>query len=277
MARKLPAQGGMKRTTVLALFVTTVSYAATLSPETIKAWEQYTEEKIALTKLSVEGAALVSDDGGDSWTWLRSGRILVAPAASDIPKRVPSGLIHDWVATEFIPNATIPDVFAAIRDYDHYKDVYRPAVIDSKLGSSANDGDHFSLRLMNKSAFVKSAVEGDYHTSYFRVNDHKWYSISESTRIQEIERCGGDGERRLPEGEGTGLIWRVRSITVLEERDGGVLMQLDAMVLSRDIPGTLRWFVDPIVRRVSKESLHLSLQQTRDAVQSNLARAVLTN
>jgi hypothetical protein len=51
------------------------------------------------------------------------------------------------------------------------------------------------------------------------------------------------------------------------------VIQFEALVLSRDVPAALRWMVDPIVRRVSRESIQLSLQQTRDAVQSNLAVA----
>ncbi len=265
----------MRRITLVTLLVASISHAATLSPETIKAWEQYVEDKTALMRRTVEGTPLLSDDGRD-WQRLQTGKILVAPAAPDIPKRVPSGLIHDWTAEAFIPNATILEVLAALRDYDHYKDVYRPSVVDSRLDDTNDTEDHFSLRLMNKSFFVKTAVEGDYHTSYFRVNEHKWYSISDSTQMHEIEGCGSAAERQLPEGEGSGMIWRVHSITVLEERDGGVVMKIDAMVLSRDIPGALHWFVDPIVRRVSRESLHLSMQQTRDAVKSNLARVLLT-
>ncbi len=40
-------------------------------------------------------------------------------------------------------------------------------------------------------------------------------------------------------------------------------MQMEAIVLSRDDPNALRWLVNPIVRRISKDSLQLSLQRTR--------------
>jgi len=45
-----------------------------------------------------------------------------------------------------------------------------------------------------------------------------------------------------------------------EERDGGVYVELEAIALSRDVP--VRWIVNPIVRRVSRNSMLLSLQQT---------------
>jgi hypothetical protein len=256
---------------VLTLLFANASHAADLRPETVGAWEQYIQEKDAAVKLFAE-TPWVTDDNRPDCTILESGKILVAPAEPNIPKRVPAGLIHDWIGTAFIPNATISQVIAAVRDYDRYKDVYHPAVIDSKLVSSGDDQDRFSLLLMNKAVIMKKAVEGEYRASYFRIDDHRWYSVAESTRVQEIEDYGGPNERLLPVDQGTGLIWRVHSITKYEERDEGVFVQMEAMVLSRDVPKALRWFVNPIVRRVSRDSLQLSLEQTRGALQSKPAR-----
>ena len=73
----------------------------------------------------------------------------------------------------------------------------------------------------------------------------------------------------LPQDHGTGIIWRLNSIARYQERDGGVYVELEAIALSRDIPGGLRWLVEPIVRRVSRSSLVVSLQETADAVRSS--------
>jgi hypothetical protein len=248
------------------------SHAAELKPETVSAWEEYIHAKDAAIKLQADAPGRVADEDGDDFAILRGGEILVAPAGPNMPKRVPHGLIHDWIGTEFIPHATISDVLAALRDYDQYKDVYRPAVIDSKVVNSGDEEDRFSLRLMNQAIVSKKAIDGEYRASYFRIDDHRWYSITGSTRVQEIRDYGSPNERLLPADQGTGLIWRVHVITRFQEQDSGVLMQTEAMVLSRDIPSELRFIVQPIVRRVSRNSLHLSLQQTRAAVQSNLAR-----
>jgi hypothetical protein len=77
----------------------------------------------------------------------------------------------------------------------------------------------------------------------------------------------------LREGEGTGLLWRLFSITRFEERDGGIYIELEAIALSRDIRASLRWMIEPIVRRVSKSSLITSLQQTEGAVRASVALA----
>ena len=91
--------------------------------------------------------------------------------------------------------------------------------------------------LMNKAVVAKTALDSDYRTTYTQVNEHSCYSISDSTRIQEIADYDTPLEHMLPENHGTGLIWRLHSVTRFEERDGGVYIQLEAVALSRDIPG----------------------------------------
>jgi hypothetical protein len=70
----------------------------------------------------------------------------------------------------------------------------------------------------------------------------------------------------LPVGEGRGIIWNLAGITRYLERDGGVYLEFEAMGLSRDIPASVRWFVEPMVRRLSRASLVTSLEQTEKAV-----------
>lgn len=261
---------------VMALLLSNMSRAAEVKAQTISAWETYIQERDAAVKSSAH-ASWLANDHNDDCAILRSGKILVDPIGPDIPKQVPDGLIHDWIGVVFIPDASISEAVAAIRDYARYKDVYRPVVVDSKLVSSGDEEDRFSLMLMNKAVVMKKAIDGDYRASYFRTDDHHWYSIAESTRVQEIDDYGAPNQRRLPEDHGAGLIWRVHSITKFEEQDGGVFMQTEVIVLSRDVPSALRWIINPIIRRVSRHSLQLSLSQTRGAVESNLVRAERLN
>jgi hypothetical protein len=74
-------------------------------------------------------------------------------------------------------------------------------------------------------------------------------------------------------GEGRGIIWRLFSVTRYAERDGGVYVEFEAIGLSRDIPASLRWIVEPIVRRTSRASLSTSLRQTETAVRSHAVNA----
>jgi hypothetical protein len=261
------------RSSLILLIVVSNAHAAELKPETVKAWEEYIRSATVRMQehLRPESHFLRIDDNQDSVRRIRSGEVLVSPARSDSVRRVPSGLIHDWLGDAFIAHATLQDVSSVLSDYDRYKEFYRPSVVDSRTLARGEGEDRFSMVLMNKSPFLKTALESEYRCFSTRVSDRHYYSVSESTRIQEIENYGAPGQQRLSEGEGNGFVWRFFSITRFEERDGGVYIELEAMALSRDIPISLRWIVEPIGRRISRNALEISLRQTERAVQSNAA------
>ena len=209
---------------------------------------------------------LASDQNQEQLGKLRAGQIIVWPASRQVPVKVNSGLIHDWIGAAWIPNTTLREMFPVVRDYNDYKHFYGPNVVESKRIASSGSEDEFCMVIMNRSVVAKTALDSDYQSTYTRVDEHRWYSISDATRIQEIADYETPSQHMLPENQGTGLIWRLHSITRFEERDGGVYIELEAVALSRDIPGALRWFVDPIVRRVSRSSLVTFLRQTESAV-----------
>jgi hypothetical protein len=245
--------------------------AADLKPETIQAWNEYVRaaEERNLKHVSQGNAFLAIDALPAEAAKLRQGDIIASPAASNVPLKVPAGLIHDWTGAIFIPNATLRDVLQVVRDYGQYESVYRPNVVSAKPLETSEWEDRFSMVVMNKSFFAKSALDSDYHSTFTQLDDQRWYSVSETTRVQEVVEYGGPSPYTLPQDHGTGIIWRLYSIARYEERDGGVYVELEAIALSRDIPGGLRWMVAPIVRRVSRSSLALSLQETADAVHSS--------
>ena len=246
--------------------------AADLKSETIQQWEDYVKAvDIRHADRLAQGVFLLSDEVAGQTTNLRNGGVVVTPASQHVPLKVQFGLIHDWTGAAFIPNAKFDDVLPVLRDYDRYKDYYRPNVVYAKRIATSGSTDQFSMVLMNKSAIAKTALAADYQTVYTQIDGHRWYSVTDATRIQEIAEYDTPSQHILPENHGTGLIWRVHSITHFEERDGGVYIEVEAIALSRDIPTVLRWVVDPIVRRVSRASLATSLQQTEAAVRSHSA------
>ena len=246
--------------------------AATLKEETKAAWEVYLQEAHAAMQARLQPGAhfLWADDEPGRAEKIRK-ELHIAPVGPHIPKKVPSGLIHDWLGVGFVPNVKIEDIVRILRDYDRYKDIYKPGVIDSISHGTDGMKDLFSMRLVNKSVVAKTALDTDCEASYFRVDDRHWYGVSNTTHIQEVDKFGTPEQRTLPEDQGTGLIWRLSSITRLEERDGGVYAELEAIALSRDIPAAFRLVVTPIVRRVSRESLATSLHQTKAAIDDSLA------
>ena len=248
--------------------------AASLKTETKEAFDVYLQAANAAMQARLQPGAhfLWLDDEPGRAEGIRTKGPYIAPIGPHIPKKVPSGLIHDWLGVGFLPNVKIEDILRILRDYDRYKDIYKPGVIDSISHGTDGVKDLFSLRLANRSVVAKTALDTDCEASYIRVDDRHWYGFSNTTHIQEVDKFGTPEQRTLPEDEGTGLIWRLSSITRLEERDGGVYAELEAIALSRDIPAALRLFVTPIVRRVSRDSMATSLHQTKVAIDDSMAR-----
>jgi hypothetical protein len=200
---------------------------------------------------------------------VRAGEILAAPANPQNPKAVAGGLIHHWIGAVFIPHARLDDVLEVTSDYDRYKDFYQPSVVASQAIAHTESTERFSMVLMSQAFFMKSAIDAEYHVSNFRLDEHRSYSTSRSTRVQEIGDYGRADESRSPEGEGNGYVWKLLTISRLSEADSGVYLEMEAVVLSRDVPEATRLFVNPVVRRLSRHSLVTSLQQTADAVRGH--------
>jgi hypothetical protein len=256
---------------LLLMCVPAVSRAAELADETLQAWEDYIRSANLRMEERLHGPLpfLWVDESIDRRRRVRAGEVLASAAGDHSPVRVTKGLIHDWIGATLIPNAGLEDIFAVVHDYNRYSEFYKPLVIDSKALGADGSEYRFSLLMLNKSLFAKTALASEWDDRYVRVDDQRWYSIASSARIEEIEDYGSPGERKLPLNEGSGYIWRLYSFSRFEQRDDGVYVELEVIALSRDIPGGLRWLIDPIVRRVSRSSLLTSLIETRSAVRAN--------
>jgi hypothetical protein len=151
-----------------------------------------------------------------------------------------------------------------------------PSGLDELDGDAAANGllllgeSDFTC-VVNKEAAAETALDLEYETCYSKIDDRRWYSITHTTRVQELRHYGRPNEQELPPDHGSGFIWRLYSVARYEERDSGTYVEVEAIALTRDIPTALRWVVNPIVRRVSRNSMLLSLQETKDAVRLNQA------
>jgi len=250
--------------------VVSVSHAAELKTEAIRSWNEYVQalSNQMQDRLRPNGRFLWVDEEPQRNRQVRAGKILVSPGSEKVPQPVPSGLIHDWIGAAFIPGATLEDVLAVARDYDRYKVFYKPKVVDSKSLTTNDAADKYSMLLVDREIVGTVALAGEYEACFLQLTDKQWYSVSYTTRVQEIRDYAHPGERKLPPGEGNGYIWRGYSLGRYEERDGGVYIEQETIALSRGIPSALRWLAEPIIRQTSKKELQISLQQTEKAVRS---------
>lgn len=249
---------------------------AVLNAETLRAWRAYVATADARMKPRLTGQLpfLWTDESAERRRRVLAGQTVIAPAIGDGFKNVPQGLIHHWIGAVFIPNATIRQLLTVMHQYDRYKDFYQPFVADSRLCSAASSNQEFSMIFQYRFMFGSLVVESRYLSRDFPVDEQRHYSIANTVRVQEIDAYGTAAERRLPPGTGAGFVWSLHSISRYEQRDGGVYLETEALALSRAIPGALRWFVGPLVKRMSIGSLDAALQKTRDAVRGTVPAAI---
>ena len=260
--------------TLLALFsVPAQSSANELKEQTLAEWNDYVHSACMRTEERAEESPFLRvSEQPERRERARAGEIIVWREGDGHRTKVPHGLIHDWVGVVFIPGAKIADVFGVARDYDHYSEIYKPAVMEARGRGSDGDDDNYSMLLVQKVLFVTAAVQGEYQTQYTQIDAKHWYSISQSTRLQAVEGFGQADMRVLPTDRGPGYVWRLFSFTRFEESDGGVYVEVEAMALSRDVPAMLRWLVDPVVDHMPRDSVRETLEKTRDAVLERMSR-----
>jgi hypothetical protein len=245
--------------------------AATLKPETVADWEDYvhTVSNALEDRCRPGHTFLWVDEAPERLAKVREGEIVVDAAPGHIPMKVDGGLIHHWIGAAFLPNAKVEDILDVIRDYNRYREFYPPSVVESKVLVRNDSDEKFTMKLVNHEFFSKMALDADYRVTNVRLDHDRFYSVAKTTRVQQFENYGQPREHMIPEGQGGGYIWKLFSIARLEQRDGGVYIEMETVALSRGIPAAFRIIADPIVRRVSRDAMLTAIKQTQDAVRCN--------
>lgn len=242
-----------------------------LKPATLEAFEAHILEAEKGMEQTLHGTTpfLWSQQQPARAQKLAQGQILAQFWSGRGPVKIPSGLIHDWIAAVFIPDSTMPAVLAVMQDYDHHRNIYKPEVIDSRLIRHEGNGFQIYLRLLKKK-IITVVLDTDHEVHYRPVDRSRWECRSYTTRISEVENAGSANEGILPPDTGYGFLWRLYSYWRLEERDAGLVVECRAISLTRDVPFGLGWAIEPIIRKLPEESLINTLEATRQALHARV-------
>ncbi len=248
--------------------MTQTSSVVQLKQETLAAFQSYVHDAEAAMRPSLDGTAtfLWTDDEADRSRRVRKGETLAQPWSDRLSARVPGGLIHDWIGAVFIPGTTIAMTLARVQDYNHHKDIYKPDVMDSGLVS--HHGDDYTIYLRLRKKKIITVVLDTYHdVHYQRVSDAHWSCRSYTTRIAEVDNAGTPKEKIYPPDTGYGFMWRLNSYWRFATNENGVIVECRAISLTRDVPFGLGFVIEPIVKKLPRESLLNTLTATRRALQ----------
>ncbi len=258
---------------LLALGGTGGATGAELKQATLKSFESYIRNNESqINQRFSRDNFLWSDDDPARMERLRRGEVIIEPSTREGLLDVPDGLIHDWIGSVFIKGAKLGDVLDSVQDYNNHKSNYGPEVIDSRL--LAHNGDTYKVYLrLKKKKVITVVLNTEHEVRYFRISPTRVHSRSYSTKIAEVENPGERGEREKAAGEDHGFLWRLYSYWRFEEVAGGVVVECQAISLTRDVPTGIGWIASPIIRSLPRESLAATLGSTRRAVNGLQAAA----
>ncbi len=178
------------------------------------------------------------------------------------PIEVPDGLIHHWTSVMFVPGVSLERALALLQDYDNHWRTYKPDVRRSKLLEHMDNTFKIYLQFYRDSP-RRVSFNTEFEVHYIRIDATHAISRAVSARIAELEHPEQPDSPEFPVGQGHGYLWRVNNYWRMEEKDGGVYMQVESIALSRDVSAIFAWLVNPLIRRVGRQSLANLLSATR--------------
>jgi putative flippase GtrA len=196
---------------------------------------------------------------------LRRGEVIVSRAAardeSSNEISIDGGLINHWRGTVFVPKVKLDHLLRVLQEpqTDQHK---QEDVLSSRVLSREGDSQKVFLRL-RRTKFVTVVYDTEYDVDYKRLGPDRALSNSISTKIVEIENAGTPRERALPEGNDHGYMWRLNSYWRYKQVDDGVLVQIESLTLSRDLPAIIGPLIRPIVNSTARESMSRTLASVR--------------
>jgi hypothetical protein len=239
--------------------------AAAPKQETLRAWDDFIRLVNQNVTKSATGESLFlwTDESQDIVRRVQRNEVIVE---THDPQGVPQGMIHDWVGAVFVPNVTLDQTLSVIENYDRYDEFYKPLV--RKCSILARDNDQVKLKVVatQKAFSVTAAVETEEQVRAVRLGPKKAYITSSAVMVEEIADYGQPTEHPFPESRRPGYVWREGTVQRLEERDGGVYVELETVVLSRGIPQAFRWLIKPLVDELPRKLMLDTLNDTRTAV-----------
>jgi hypothetical protein len=249
--------------------------AADLQARTAQNYERY----IALTQAQID----VELTQGNPYLWverlpeprrseaetqLRNGEVVIERLetldnGNQIP--VPGAMIHHWIATIFVPGATLAQTLAFMQDYNHNANYFQPDIMSSKILKHEGD-DYFVQQRFYKKKIITTVMETDQQVHYHVVDGTRAWSRSRDTRVQQVDNWGRPDERLEPEGHDKGFVWKLNAFWRFEEKNGGTYLECTSISLSRDLPVGLGWVVGSLVSNLSKETLAFTLTTSRTEI-----------
>jgi hypothetical protein len=169
--------------------------------------------------------------------------------------------VNHWRGTVFVPKVKLDALLKVLQEpqTDKHK---QEDVLSSRVVSRDGDSQKVYLRL-RRTKFVTVVYDTEYDVDYKRLSPDRALSNSISTKVVEIENAGTPRERALPEGNDHGYMWKLNSYWRYKQVDDGVLVEIESLTLSRELPAIIGPLIRPIVTSTARESMTRTLASVR--------------
>ena len=174
---------------------------------------------------------------------------------------IDGGLVNHWRGTVFVPKVKLDALLKVLQEpqSDKHK---QEDVLSSRVVSRDGDSQKVYLRL-RRTKFVTVVYDTEYDVDYKRLSPDRALSNSISTKVVEIEHAGTPQERAMPEGNDSGYMWRLNSYWRYKQFEDGVLVEIESLTLSRNLPAIIGPLIRPIVNSTARESMTRTLASVR--------------
>lgn len=191
----------------------------------------------------------------------RRGEMIVESAQSlgvrpDVA--IPNGQVQHWVGAAFLPDATIDSVLPRLRNYNNRSRYMMPEIIESRLKDRQGDVYQVHLRLVEK-AIISGVFDLDLRVVYRTGEAGRLAIESRSSHVAVV----ADASAPIGSpGKDKGLLWALNHYWRFVQRDGGLYVECEGLVLSRSTPPMLGWIAHPLIAKAARESLLKTIRAT---------------
>ena len=269
--RKLNPMKRLRRTlstlaSLALLLDTAFTHAAEPTPANLTAFNAYSqaiETRLAQQHASTTNFLALNPTQLPS---LRSGQLLVENLTpSNPPSSLDGALLHHWRATAFAPGATVAGFEHLLRNFNAYPQTFAPEVLQSHALTQAPDHLLTTMRVRQHHILTVILDLTD-DVTFAQPNPTHGYSLSRSTRIDEIANPNTPADHPLAPADNHGFLYRQNTYWSYEQRDGGLYLQLESISLTRAIPTGLAWAIRPFTDSIPRESLEFTLRSAIHAI-----------
>jgi hypothetical protein len=256
---------------VLLALVGSVRPAAAAEPTraTLDAWDRYVEKVEARrARERADGSRFLAGDfdatrPADFERRLRAHDMVIVDVGGS-PQAAGEGTISHWRGVAFIAGVSLDEMLETAAVRGPRVNFPKEDVLAHRVLARQGNVVDLYLKLQRK-AIVTAAYNTEHRITVDRLDARRGESRSIATRIAELQEQGTPRERERSEGEDRGFLWRLNSYWRYQAVEGGLIVELESVTLSRNVPWAIRAIATPLINRIARESMQRSLAALRDS------------